>query len=297
MVNGCNNKSVIYVSGNLSSLVAALILLSWSSVAAAATQTVIETKTTKLTKTASPDSERSKIERVTLDGANGRIEVVEKDGIPDPEVAYMLTTDAGKTWLIADKKRTVCSNWNTKDFFGRTGALLNKYSRIINAKVVSSRVKVIENRPGPKILGRNTQYVHIDSHLRMRASFLFFRADYIMQLVDEIWYSPDLAIDPIEKKWIEASANTGYPVVDNISEAWEQNVKGGIIRQARLTRVTDLRKNQVTTQKVETVEIKSIKNVKTSDLPADIFIKPKCSTVVKREMDEEAKQMLLELAR
>lgn len=257
----------------------------------AATQFVIKTEEVR------GDQKSTRTERIVLDGNNGRIDVVEKDGKPNPGLAYMLTTDGGKTWIIADNKKTVCSNWGTKQFFDTVGALLNKYSRIINAKVVSSKVEVLENKPAPKMLGKKVQFLKIASHLRMRGAFLVFSADYKLEFQDHIWFSPELPVDPIERRWIEASVNTGYPHVDALSAAWEKNITGVIIKQVRSTKVTDLKKKKVTTDKIEIVTMQSISHPERSELPQGLFIKPECSDVGKNEITKEIKDMLQEIVK
>lgn len=267
------------------------ILLIANSSIYASTQFVIKTEAVR------GDQKSTRTERIILDGENGRIDVVEKDGKLNPGLAYMLTTDGGKTWLIADNKKTVCSNWDTKQFFNTAGALLNKYSRIINAKVVSSRVEVLENKPAPKMLGKKVRFLKIASHLRMRGSFLVFSADYKLEFTDHVWFSPELPVDPIERSWIEASVNTGYPHIDALYGAWEKNITGVIFKQVRRTILTDVKKNKVTTDKTETVTMQSISHLDRSTLPKGLFIKPGCSDVGEKEQTKEIKDMLQEIVK
>lgn len=255
----------------------------------AATQLVIKTQTIKSGK------KSTRTERIVLDGKFGRIDVLEKDGSRRSDLPYMLTIDGGKTWLITDNKKVVCSNWDTKEFFATAGKLLNKYSRIINAKPVSSRVKVLEVGPGPTMLGKKTRFVKIASHLRMRAAFLAMTADYKMELLDSVWFSPDWVVDPIEQAWNRASTKTGYPHVDALSAAWEKNISGGIIKQIRKTVVTNLKKNEVTTDKVETVTVQSIGPPDRTNLPAGFYDKPKCSEVGTQQLRKEVVAMLREM--
>lgn len=272
-------------------LVLLLFLLIANKTSFAATQFVIKTETVR------GNQNSTRTERITLDGANGRIEVIEKEGISNPGVPYMLTVDGGNTWLIADKKRAVCTRWNTKRFFTTAGALLNKYSRIVNAKVVSSRVEVLENRPAPKMFGKKVQFMKIASHLRMRGSFLVFTADYRLEFTDQVWFSAELPLDPIERSWIQASTNTGYPHTDEFYATWEKNITGAIIKQIRKTKLTDLKKNKVDTNKIETVTMQSISYPDRSALPKHLFAKPECSNPGKKKMTKDIKDMLQEIVK
>jgi len=179
---------------------------------------------------------------------------------------------------------------DTKEFFQYLGSLVLKVQGIANMEITDPQVKKVMEQKGPKILGYPTTHVRLVTTAAGKAAVLFQKYDYKVQINDDIWYSDDLAMHPVRKRWLEALSNSGYPQLDALIDQWAANIPGAILKQESVMKLTNVIKNEedIYTEKTRVV---SVEKLKPSDMPKDIFGMPTCKSISKKEMRDIAKDL------
>lgn len=239
----------------------------------------------------------SKTERqsevITIDGNKARMDFLGADGKKTVGTPFMVTNDGGKTWLLVDKddNKTVCTEWNTREFFNAMGGFMTYVSELANAEVKEAKVDIILDEPGPEMLGYTTRHVRLNSAIRIKARILFFTYEYALNIKDDVWMSPDLALHPIEKAWIDALTRTGSVEIDRMSKAWNEKVPGTIFKQVSVVTLRNVKKDEEKT-KTEKIELTKMEQLMSEDIPEDTFKMPKCKKVSESAMEDAAEDML-----
>ncbi len=136
---------LIFVRG----LIVALLLAAFSMPVNAATRYTVATEVVTKGQT------RSEVAIVTLFGDNGRIDFVERNGRKEEGGLYLMTLDGGKTAVLGNKGESVCSDWDSAEYFSEIGRLLHKARRWANLEITDVKVEKVsgENNLGIANLG------------------------------------------------------------------------------------------------------------------------------------------------
>ena len=230
-------------------------------------------------------------EIITIDGDKKvRLEFLGEEEKPSNNTPYLLTTDGGNTWVIGNKQEAYCAQMETGEFFQYLGSLALKVEGIANLEITDPQVKKVLEQKGPKILGYPTTHVRLVTTAAGKASILFQKFDYKVHITDDIWYSPELEMHPVRKRWLEALSNSGYPQLDKLIDQWAANLNGSILKQESVMKLTNVIKNEeeITTQQSRIV---TVENLKPTDIPKDTFDMPTCKSISKKEMRDTAKEL------
>ena len=230
-------------------------------------------------------------EIITIDGDKKvRIELLGKEEKPSDTTPYLLTIDGGNNWVIGNKQEAYCAQMDTKEFFQYLGSLALKVEGIANMEITDPQVKKVLEQKGPKILGYPTTHVRLVTTAAGKASVVFQKYDYKVQITDDIWYSDDLAMHPVRKCWLEALSNSGYPQLDTLIDQWATNIPGAILKQESVMKLTNVIKNEEETHS-ENTRVVSVEKLKPSDVPKQTFGMPACKSISKKEMRGTAKDL------
>jgi len=245
-----------------------------------------------------PDGKKpnSEVAVVTLSGDKGRIDIVERNGSKEKGGLYLMTLDGGKTAVLGHRQKTVCTEWDTQEYFREMGQLLYTVKRWTNLKVTNVNVEKVLDEPGPEILGYATRHVRLKTTAGVKASVLIKKFRYSLEIIDDVWIAPQLEIHPIEKQWIAAQTNTGFEQLDDMLDSWNEQLPAMILKQESIVRLKDLEKEEEST-KTEKIEIKAIEKLDPSKLSEETFRMPSCEKVSRKEMEETAVDMLKDVVK
>jgi len=228
-------------------------------------------------------------EIISIDGDKKvRLEFLGKEKKVSNNSPYLLTIDGGNTWVIGNKQEAYCAEMNTGEFFQYLGSLALKVEGVTNLKINEPRVKKVLEQKGPKILGYPTTHVRLVTTATAKATILTKKIDYKLHLTDDTWYSTEMEMHPVRKRWLEALSNSGYPQLDKMFDQWAANIKGSILKQESVMKLTNVIKHEeeITTQKTRIVTVEKLKS---AEIQKDTFAMPKCKPISKKEMLNTAK--------
>lgn len=230
-------------------------------------------------------------EIITIDGDKKlRMEFLGAEKKLSDKTPYLLTVDGGNTWIIGNKAEAFCAQMDTGEFFTYLGSLALKVEGIANLEITDPKVKKVHEKKGPNILDYPTTHVRLVTTASGKASVLFKKYEYKVHITDDIWYSTEMEMHPVRKRWLEALSQSGYKQLDMLIDQWVANLPGAILKQESVIKVTNVIKNKEDIYSEKT-RIVTIEKLKPSDISKQIFDMPKCKTISKKEMRDTAKDL------
>lgn len=272
----------------LFTLCAALFML-LSAVAAAASagyQAVIEVEVTE------NGDELKYFEILTFDDNRFRVDFVGEDKKVTDETPYIMTVDGGDTWVMGDKPKDqfYCSKTKTDKFFRNLGGQVTQAVDFFNVKAEAPTIRETLREPGPEMLGVKTTHVRLETDAKAYAWFLFFKFEYAVKMVDDIWYTTDVEIHPIRRKWLNALTQSGNKIIDDLFTQATEKLPGPVLKSESTVDIINVRKKQTKTQK-ERTEVTSVEEVDKAELDR-IFALPSCVEMDDDEIQEKGKALL-----
>jgi hypothetical protein len=227
----------------------------------------------------------------TFDDERFRIDFVGEDLKITDETPYIMTVDGGEQWVMGDKPKDkfYCSAVNTEEFFKNLGNQVTHAVDFFNVKAESPTIKQIHEEPGPEILGYNTTHVQLETNARAYAWFLFFKFEYTVKIIDDLWYTTDVEIHPIRKKWINALTQSGNNIIDQTFTSYTSKLSGPVLKSESVMDITNIRKDSVKTEKQRTV-VTELEELKSEEMDR-IFKMPECETMDDDEIQEKGKAL------
>ena len=235
-------------------------------------------------------SPRSEVAIITLAGDRGRIDFVERNGREEEGGLYLMTLDGGKTAVLGNRGKSICSEWDSEEFFREMGKLLHKARRWTNLEITDAKVEKVSEKPGPELLGYATSHVRLVTMASVKYSVLSKKHKLALKITDDFWMAPQLEIHPIEQQWINAQTSTGFDQLDQLMDSWHSHLPAAVLKQESVYKIKDLEKNKEST-KVEKITVKSIEELDSSKIPVELFDMPKCKKASQKEMEAAAKDM------
>ena len=231
-------------------------------------------------------------EILTADDERFRIDFVGEDKKVTDVTPYIMTIDGGDTWVMGDKPKDkfYCSKMKTDEFFRNLGDQVTHAIDFFNVKAESPTIKQTLEQPGPEILGFKTTHVRIESEARAYAWFLFFKFEYTATIVNDIWYTTDVEIHPIRKKWLEALTQSGNSIIDGMFSDLKAKLPGPVLKSEAVMDITNVRKKSTKTQTESTI-VTSVEELEQKELDK-IFVMPECEMMDDDEIQEKGKALL-----
>lgn len=235
------------------------------------------------------DNIEKSTEIFTYNGSRGRIDFPGADNKVTEQTPYIMTVDGGENWIMGDKvkDRFYCSEMQTEEFFKNIGAQLTNAIDFFNVKAENPTIKKILEEPGPEMLGYKTTHIQLETNAKAYAWFLFIKFKYSVKIISDIWYTTDVEIHPIRRKWIDALTQSGNNIIDSMYTDFISNLPGPILKKQSVIDITDVRKNETKTQKVHT-QVTEVKELSSEELDK-IFKMPECEAMDDDEVEEKAK--------
>lgn len=238
------------------------------------------------------DNIEKSIEILTFNGNRGRMDFPGADNKVTDQTPYIMSVDGGENWVMADrvKDEFYCSQMQTDEFFNNLGTQVTDAAEFFNVKAENPKVKKILEEPGPEILGFKTTHVQLETNAKAYAWILFIKFEYSVKITDDIWYTTDLEIHPIKRKWIDALTQSGNSIIDSLFTDFTSKLPGPILKEETVIDITDARKKQTRTQKVNTL-VTEVKELTAGELD-EVFKLPECKKMDDDEVQEKAKFLL-----
>lgn len=264
------------------SLLALITLLFTVFTVEAGTRAVIEVEIIK------GDNIEKSFEIVSFDEKRFRIDILGEDKKKTEQTPYIMTVNNGENWVIGDKPKDkfYCSEMQTEEFFKNLGDQVTNAIEFFNVKAESPTVKQILEEPGPEILGYKTTHVQIETNARAYAWFLFLKFEYSVKIIDDLWYTTDIEMHPVRKKWINALTQSGNSIIDSLFADFTAKLPGPVLKKESVVSITDARKKETKTQTIRTV-ITEVDELESGELD-EIFKMPECQTMDDDEVQEKA---------
>lgn len=238
------------------------------------------------------DKTEKRYEIITFDEKRFRIDFVGADKKITQQTSYIMTVDNGDNWVMGDKPKNkfYCSTMQTEEFFRNMGAQVTDAVEFFNVKAESPTVKLVLEEPGPEILGFSTTHVQLETNAKAHAWFLFMKFEYTIKIVDDLWYTTDVDLHPVRKKWNNALAQSGNSLIDQLFADYSSKFAGPILKTESVTDITNIRKNETKTQTERTIAT-ALEELKQDELD-EIFKLPQCEQMDDDEVQEKAKALL-----
>ncbi|MGB5277610.1 MAG: hypothetical protein WBO16_12590 [Gammaproteobacteria bacterium] len=262
-----------------------IIMLAATFTVNAGTRAVVEIEVIK------GDNVEKSAEIITFDDKRARIDFVGEGRKVTDQTPYIMTLDGGDSWVMGDKPKNefYCTSMQTEEFFKILGGKVTGAIDFFNVKAESPTVKKTLEQPGPEILGYKTTRVQIETHARAYTRLLFFKFEYKVKIVEDMWYAPELEIHPIRKKWLDALTQSGNNIIDQFSSDYLANLPGAVLKTQSVVDITNVRKDETKTQKENTIYTK-FEELGPEELDK-IFKMPKCEPMDEKEVEEKAKAL------
>jgi len=264
-------------------LVSSIILLFTVFSAEAGTRVVVEVEVTK------GDNIETSNETITIDKDRFRIDFPGPGKEVSDKTSYVMTVNGGDNWVIADKQNDMfyCTEMQTEEFFKRLGSRATSAIKFFRVKVKSPTIKKILEEPGPEIFGHKTTHVQFETNAKGYANLLVVKFEYSVKVIDDLWYTTELDIHPVKKKWINALAQSGNGLIDNMVVDITAKLAGPVLKRETVIDITNVRKEQTKTQKKRTV-IKTVEDLSAGELDK-VFKMPECKVMEDDEVEKKAK--------
>ena len=230
-------------------------------------------------------------ETLTFDDTRFRIDFLDAEGQKTEQSPYIMTADNGGTWYIGDKpdKEFYCSHMKTNEFFENVGEQVTGAMEFFNVKTEKPVIKKNFEKPVADVHGLKTTHLQLETHASAYAWVLFFKFEYKVKIVDDIFYTTELEVHPIRKKWLEALTQSGNDLIDQLYSDYTSKVPGPVVQKESVIELTDMRKKNVKTEKRKALVTK-IEEISAQETDA-VFITPECIPMDDDEVQEKAKAL------
>ena len=273
------------MENSITSIVATIITLLTVFAVEAGTRAVIEVQNIE------GDNVEKHFEIFTFDEQRFRIDFVGEDQKITDETSYIMTVNGGENWVMGDKPkdRFYCSAVKTEEFFKNLGGQVTYAIDRFNVKADSPTVKQVLEEPGPDMLGYKTTHVQLQTDARAYAWFLFFKFEYAVKIVSDMWYTTDVEIHPIRKKWLSALTKSGNSIIDDMFGDITSKLPGPVLKKEVVMDITNVRKKNVKTEK-QLTKVTSVEDIMPGELDKR-FKLPECEVMDDDEVQEKGKAL------
>lgn len=238
------------------------------------------------------DKSTSNTHIITNDGDKVRVDYLDATGAKTKTTPYILTLDAGKTWVMGnqDKDEFYCAQIKMEDFFKELGEIIAKVDSFVNVTYSDDKVQLISEEPGPEMYGYKTTHMKIQTTASAKAQILFKKFDYSINKIDEVWFVKGQFFHVAKQRWVQALTNSGYGQLDKLSSRYRELLNGSALRHESVMEVTNNKKNNTDIYRRE-MKVVSIEHVEPSSIPADIFLKGDCDGMSDKQFKNAVKTM------
>jgi len=237
------------------------------------------------------DSTEKSVEVVTFDESRFRIDFPGAGKEVTDQSPYIMSVNGGEKWVIGDQSKDgfYCTEMNTEEFFRSLGEQATEAMEFFNVTAETPTVKKVLEEPGPDIEGFKTTHLQIETNASAYAWFLFIKFEYSVKIIDDLWYTTELDVHPVRKKWINALTQSGNSLIDKMFADFTAELPGAVLRKESVIDITNVRKKETKTQKKRSL-IKKVEELSAAELDK-VFVMPECKAMDDDEVQEKAKTL------
>ena len=200
--------------------------------------------------------------RAVVDKLDARIDVAAHSG-PVPKGGYLLTRDGGKTVTLVDPKKKTYMKWDIDKLAGMAGSIMQSSGGLLNMSVSNHKNEKLLDEKGPKLLGVPTRHYKFRTSYTMSMSVMGFAQVSKVATEQEIWAGQGLDDDATALWSRITSFKTGIADIDKVISAETGKVKGFPLKTIVISRTTDSRGREQTSETVtEVTEMKKFSPAK-----------------------------------
>ncbi|MBT7068963.1 MAG: hypothetical protein HN919_21885 [Verrucomicrobia bacterium] len=200
--------------------------------------------------------------RAVVDGMDARIDMAAHGGAV-PKGGYLVTRDGAKTVTMVDPKKKTYTKWDIDKLAGMAGSIMQGSGGLLNMSVTDHKSEMLLDEKGPKLLGVPTRHYKFRTSYTMSMSVMGFAQKSKIATEQEIWAGQGLADDATALWSRITSFRTGIEDIDKLLAAETGKVKGFPLKTIVVSRTTDSRGREKTSETVtEVTEMKPFKPAK-----------------------------------
>ena len=237
------------------------------------------------------ESIEKSVEIVTYDKERFRIDFPGAGNEVTDQTPYIMSVNGGEKWIIGDNSKDgfYCTKMKTEEFFRNLGGQVTDAMEFFNVNAEEPTVKKILEEPGPDIEGFKTTHLQIETNASAYARVFFIKFEYSVKIINDLWYTTELDVHPVRKKWINALTQSGNSLIDKMFTDFTAKLPGAVLRQESVVDITNVRKKETKTQKKRSV-IKKVEELKAGEL-SKLFAMPECKAMDDDEVQDKAKAL------
>ncbi len=195
--------------------------------------------------------------RAVVDGLDARIDVAAHSG-PVPNGGYLVTRDGAVTVYMIDPGKKTYTQWDIDKLAGMAGAIMQGSGGLLNMSVTSHKNEKLLDEAGPEMLGVPTRHYKFRTSYTMEMAVMGFKQTSTIATEQEIWTGQGLADDATALWKRVTSFKTGIADIDKLVSAETGKVEGLPLKTIVISRTTDHRGRQQTSETVtEVTEMKT----------------------------------------
>ncbi len=194
--------------------------------------------------------------RVVVDGLDARIDVAAHSG-PIPNGGYLVTRDGAETVTMVDPGTRTYTRWDIDKLAGMANSIMQGSGGLLNMSLINHKNDKVLDEVGPEILGIPTRHYKFLANYTMGMNVMGFKQTSEIVTQQEIWTGQGLADDATVLWKRVISLKTGIEDIDRLLSTETGKVEGFPLKTIVISRTTDHRGRQKTSETVtEVTEIK-----------------------------------------
>lgn len=202
--------------------------------------------------------------RMTAAGEKARIDFVEGQSPGLADDGYIMTKDAGKTFIMVSPKDRTYMKWDSDAMMGMAGAM----GDMMKMQISNPKIEKVLDENGPSILGYPTRHYKFRTSYRMSMSMMGFKNEMDIVKDDETWTTTKLDISSLGA-WLNKKIKTQNAEMDKLIALEQDKMSGLPLKTISIQTTTDNQgKTTVTRSSTEVTSIRNVGNV-VADIPAD----------------------------
>ena len=224
--------------------------------------TYLESRTTFRSDTPeSPQGMGDMMLRSWAEGPNAKIEIQESGNPMLPQGSYMLTNDGGKTFYIVNEEEGTYSKFDLEGLLGMVGSVMEGMGGIMKMEFDDAYANTKVDEAGPRMLGRNTRHVQIESGYTMRLKVMGMKQESRSESVQDIWYVPGLKIEGMSYWLGKEPPKTGNEDLDKMISFESAKVDGLPVKSVVVSKDTSPKGGTTTTTATTEVTVLREENI------------------------------------
>jgi len=205
--------------------------------------------------------------RSVVDGANMRVDIKEGDGTLFQSGSIVMSTDAGKTLIMADPRTKTYYELPLEQLFSALGAMLQSMGGMMEMSIDNHKLTVTPGGPGESIEGYSTTKYTIDASYDVNIKIMGMDMNSHVESSSKVWATGELARDYMTFVQ-QRSFRTGIEGVDELIESQMAAMEGFPLKMVTDNKTTFRGRTQNTTTTM------TISNIEKVSPPASTFEVP-----------------------